>query len=396
MGHARKKHNAKRIKLTEDIIGEIKAEKNRTLISLLDLLQKAPKVPTGLSDTTIYNWLNGAQKTANADHLDFVLKTYKSLPSNEFVEIAPEIQKKLKAEISRTAVSSEQFFEIVNDAPDDFLRPSTINNLIVGKAQKIWRAHLNFVLEKYASLPAYQIQLTKALKQQLTDELLRTNVSIAAILDHPDKPKDMNMLKVQALMQGKLDEIPQKHWDFMIKRYANAPNVEMIHLTKADRDEFTQQLARTRMNYLRLSNHIKSKSGRKYKTTFLAGLHKGKQTNIQRTVWAEIMGCLKALPNAPASTGGIKKETRPTQNKIRVTKNKILITEEMRQKLNIELQRTGISIKSLLLGRPESLKALSSTKISNWKTGRLQTADKQEWDYVLHILSIFPKKNIIQ
>lgn len=314
MSRASKDNNDKRILLTEDIIRKIKSEKKRTQVHFRELLTNTPQIPDGLNETTLYDWELGAQKTANAHHLDFVLKTYGALPSNRLVKITPQIRKRLKYEITRTGVNSERFYEIAENVPDNFLTPSSINNLIVGKAQNIRKSHLDFILDKYAVLPTYKMCLTKDLWQKLADEIARTDIrSASVILDHRDKPEGLTVWNTQDLIRGKLNEIPQKHWDFIIERYQSFPNVETMRLTNNHREELSRQLARTRMNYLRLSNHIKHKTGRKYKTAFLADLQKGKQTSVQKTVWADIISCLKALPNAPCSTGGIKKEIRPTQ-----------------------------------------------------------------------------------
>ena len=71
---------------------------------------------------------------------------------------------------------------------------------------------------------------------------------------------------------------------------------------------------------------------------------------------------------------------------------RILITEDMLQQLENELERTGAPLTHLVRMRsPEAFK-LTASKISNWRKRRAVKANRAEWGYVIEALRHMPDR----
>ena len=97
-------------------------------------------------------------------------------------------------------------------------------------------------------------------------------------------------------------------------------------------------------------------------------------------VTKRIMEILLALPDPPQTTGGFSK------------KAEVEITDQMREQLNAEFERTGLKVTALfrLSGCPHP--KLTPAKISNWRTGRNRDAQGTHWAYVIDLLAKYPDK----
>ncbi len=92
-----------RIKLTRTILDALKSERERTGINFAKLLRRADHVPEGLSSQKIFNWLKGV-KSAQRDHLEFVMETYAAhptLPVAESVEFGQDLRSERQRRLER-------------------------------------------------------------------------------------------------------------------------------------------------------------------------------------------------------------------------------------------------------------------------------------------------------
>lgn len=71
--------------------------------------------------------------------------------------------------------------------------------------------------------------------------------------------------------------------------------------------------------------------------------------------------------------------------------SRVAISDEMRDHLNREFERTGLSVSGLLRMRPAELRPLSSVTLSKWRNGKAETANKEDWGFVLNVLESLPE-----
>jgi len=84
--------------------------------------------------------------------------------------------------------------------------------------------------------------------------------------------------------------------------------------------------------------------------------------------------------------------TPPAHVRAPLQAGRILITDEMLELLESELDRTGAPLTHLVRIRsPEAFK-LTASRISNWRKRRAIKANKAEWDYVLEALRNIPDR----
>lgn len=63
------------------------------------------------------------------------------------------------------------------------------------------------------------------------------------------------------------------------------------------------------------------------------------------------------------------------------------ITDDMREKLAAELERTQVSVKTMLMGAGSKADGLTPITVTKIKTGRLMYVKKSHWDFLMSELS---------
>jgi hypothetical protein len=107
------------------------------------------------------------------------------------------------------------------------------------------------------------------------------------------------------------------------------------------RKEYALELKRTQMGYSKLSGCFSERGQPKYSAAFLRKLNEGQNADIDENIWQEIIGFLKQLPNVQVTP-------KELYTKRKSANSGIAITDEMRDALNHEFERTGIVVTTLL------------------------------------------------
>lgn len=139
-----------RVPVTESIRRRLQEQKERTCLGPSAFITAAGDRPRGLGHGSIAGWLSGTAKTARADHLAFVLRTWPTLPAR--VAITEDMRQALKAERDRTGVTPFNLLKDDAEAPDQ-LSYAAIPNWLSGSTATALEHHLDYVLSKWRSLP---------------------------------------------------------------------------------------------------------------------------------------------------------------------------------------------------------------------------------------------------
>lgn len=145
-----------RIPITEEIRQKLKDERDRTGINPSYLLRQTnSEIPDGLTFILPGNWLSGASKTLNTEHLDFILAEYAKLLSNrvEYIPITIELAGHLRAERERTGYMIPDLLRRF-----DHSCPATLEHWIINSWMNLQSKHgrkdqIEWVLARYAELP---------------------------------------------------------------------------------------------------------------------------------------------------------------------------------------------------------------------------------------------------
>ena len=258
-----------------------------------------------------------------------------SMKDHKYIKLTAERMKALHSERKRTAVGSHALLN--NAAPKHDLSPSIIERWLYG--QRLARKdQYDHVLKLYAVLPTY-LELTEFRVNSILAEKKRTVLGSAALLKKAkDIPAGLTAAKIDLWVTG-ARHAKEEHYAYVLDQYE---------------------------------------------------LHR---TNIE----CEDDISIPALPPADPDYRWLKRGRNQDQLvPAPVQRSKrgrfVKITEDMRNHLNAEFERTGVSIPSLVRARPEWASNTRYVKVLNWLSGRTKKARKPEWDYIAQALSSLPDR----
>lgn len=145
-----------RIPITEEVRQKLKDERDRTGINPSYLLRQTnSEIPDGLTFILPGNWISGASKTLNVEHLEFILAEYAKVPSNriEYIPVTKELSLHLRAERERTGCKLPELLKRFEHSVPDKLEHYIINNWITRQTRNGRKDQIEWVLARYAELP---------------------------------------------------------------------------------------------------------------------------------------------------------------------------------------------------------------------------------------------------
>ena len=164
-----------RTKLTKTIIETLASERERTGVTYAQLLKRSESAPHDLSERHIYIWLSKS-KTARADHLQFVLDSYKALPTltvadpsvrspkprprqapvkralSPFVEITGDMRAAIQSELTRSGIRQTSLKAAMSPEFDQ-ISLQMLRGWINGSITKARREYWAYVMELLRKFP---------------------------------------------------------------------------------------------------------------------------------------------------------------------------------------------------------------------------------------------------
>lgn len=134
------------------------------------MLRGAFDRPPGLDARMITSWLEGKVKTADPEHLDYVLRRWRAVPERAELthdlhrgirrqryrrprmELDEERLAFLRSERRRTGVGPSRLMKTAEDVPDG-LTVNMLTNWLMGQNRQVRQDHFEYVLDLWASLP---------------------------------------------------------------------------------------------------------------------------------------------------------------------------------------------------------------------------------------------------
>lgn len=214
-------HNAFK-KALNGLLDVIEDEKLRTGLDPSTLVKTTQNVPNDLKSV----YLRIKNKTISLTHAAFIIEAYK-FRQTIYLRRAEKYLQIVRDEIDRTGVNLKELYRDNAELHDSFEFKS-IQSWFYNKSMKrIKLAEYEAVLECYGSYPDESVQITPEMSEGLLSQIERTKArSTRFILNDPARPKDFNAETLESLIDGQLDDLPKKHWDFIIKRYKRLPSAQ--------------------------------------------------------------------------------------------------------------------------------------------------------------------------
>lgn len=161
--------------------------------------------------------------------------------AHETAIVTPELRRHLKAEISRTSVTTRALFQITKALPDG-LTQREVNRWIGGLTKAADKAHLDFVRSAWAAIPDATpggvdghrrrrsgprraedgwISVTPAMIEHLESEFDRTGCGIASLLSSsPDLPKGLTPRIIRAWLKAESKTALKTEWNLLLAALA--------------------------------------------------------------------------------------------------------------------------------------------------------------------------------
>ena len=149
-----------RIEITERIKAKLLAEKARTGAGIQKLFRGSnANRPSGLTSSSIvHNWINGVAKTAEPEHVEWVLTAYSTYGTplsnavSSRITIAAELRSALLAEQTRTKLGAVAIMRHVPKPIPKGLNHQKIQTWMNGSAKTAKKEHWDLVMKLYAAM----------------------------------------------------------------------------------------------------------------------------------------------------------------------------------------------------------------------------------------------------
>lgn len=229
-----------RIKLTDEVIQELRRLREETGIGPQLLLRGCAEVPKGLSAAAITAWLRGTTKRANEHHLNFAIERWRSVTPR--VKITRAHLTEIKRHALRSGVVWHSLLSSIEPRPEG-LDSRTISGWVNGYVKTARADHLNAVIEALQSLPDKQVSAPKPYRGRAHDyqhraftecdretlifERDRTGISQARLLNEywpGDVPAGLTTTMISSWINGSPKTIATVLYDQTLRVWKSLPD----------------------------------------------------------------------------------------------------------------------------------------------------------------------------
>ena len=137
------------------------------------------------------------------------------------------IRAELENEVARTGVGPTKLLKNTRSLRPEGLNASIISNWINGNTKTLKKAHLEFVLSLWQSLPdgAERTEITPRIRNELLRHSERTGVGSHAITTtNDDCPEGLTSGIIQYWLDGKIKSAKQEYLDYAIRTWEQLPD----------------------------------------------------------------------------------------------------------------------------------------------------------------------------
>ena len=386
----------RQIVITDDMRAQLQTLRASGGMGVTRLLRLAPNpVPPGLKASTVNRWLNGKAKTARADHWHYILDAWKNAPAAPSVERNPgpgrvPVTEAMRAELrylkDATGVGPRALMRQAPQSIPRGLRSHTIQTWLDGLVKTARIEHWQYVLDAWHSLPR-QIVITDDMRAQLQTLRASGGMGVTRLLRLTAKPvpPGLKASTVNRWLNGKAKTACSDHWHYILDAWESLvqsiaartnsadtpppspqkvpappppPRPQRVPVTESIRRRLQEQKERTCLGpsaFITAAGDRPKGLGQASIAGWLSGTAKTARADHLAFV-------LRRWPELPA---------------------RIAITEDMRQAMKTERDRTGVTPFNLLKDDAEAPGQLSCGAIANWLSGATATALEHHLDYVL-------------
>lgn len=235
-----------RIPVSKTTVEKINREMKRTGAGPIRLIKRTTqKPPLGLNAEIIAGWKRGRTKTAEPDHIKWVLNALADLPTR--IMVTDEIHARLKLYRETSNIGPKKLLSNRDDVPEG-LNYHIVSCILSQPPRTMVEAHLKY-LEKIWNMPTqdHAVKITQAHIARLKELKDATGLTPDKLLKaRTDIPENLSDKTIWNWMNGSAKTALQSHLDYTFAAYEEIQNT---NIKAADfLPELRAHKARTRIN----------------------------------------------------------------------------------------------------------------------------------------------------
>ncbi len=217
-----------RITITKEMRAELISEKERTGAGGKALLLNVSENSHSVTSQLVGTWLSGKTNSASASQWNWVIETYKSLPSlkaREIIELTDAMRAELEAEVERTGLGVKKLFNQSSNPPPD-LNPDKMRLWQRG-AKSAQKDHWYWAIKEYKALSSVsaKINISDKMRQELKSEIERTGITPYTLLRiGKNLPHGTTYIKIHNWKEGTIKTAASAEWAWVINTYTSLPD----------------------------------------------------------------------------------------------------------------------------------------------------------------------------
>lgn len=184
--------------------------------------------------------------------------------STDKIKITEEIIAHIRSEIERTGCGPTLLLRGQRTKKPEGLSSDVITRWLNGNSKTGYAAHLDFVLALWEALPdeneAY-VRLTPKHRKELKQKLKDTGASPRKLFsERDDMPEGFNWKHVHNMLSSSNKKLTKDNYAYLIKVFDEHQGKGYIELTDEIREKIKDEIERTGLSILRLSNRTQIKT----------------------------------------------------------------------------------------------------------------------------------------
>lgn len=239
-----------RIQLTDEQIGHLRSEVDRSSIDATALLRRLKDVPDGLSSQMISSWLNN-RNSARLDHYQYIVNAWATMPDGlSRIEVSkpPRIRLTENRVLALRSLMKEKetplsfLFKNKNNKFPDGLTYATVRGWLNG-VRTADEGHFAFVLEYYQSLPLAELKEEILPSSRMNGAVLEVSIAHDTLLqlrrlqsesglnprqlfeEQDDIPNDLDYLQVHEWMARRRVWAAEVHLSYVLRVWSKATSL---------------------------------------------------------------------------------------------------------------------------------------------------------------------------
>jgi len=381
----------KTVAIDDTVRAKLTSERDRTGIQVTSLLKGRKDVPRGLRTSVASKYISGCRKTMPQEHLTYLLKAWREEP-DDIMALHEVVLDKLKAHEQRTGLNAHALpHDKLHQSPGDF-KCEMITAWLSCEIKSARSDYINFVLKAWESVPNKnkgsgklagvlhdtKVALTPEMLDQIKTQHQRTGIDEKALLKgDKDKPKGLTSLAIQSWLRGKCKTVPEDHFRYVMDKWQALPDKLQLPGYKPGKRKQTPRPDTTEIPADKLE-----KLRHYHSLGYLPGIALAMSDNKPKGLSPSMVGgwlrnvTTRAQPEFVTFVldACLALETHPQRP--------ILLDDQIIAGLVNCHDESGVSGGALLKDRKDIPQGMGRSTISAWIYGYIQTARKDQLDYV--------------